>query len=563
MTECVHPVTVHPITKLDYDAVRWSGATWIGRIEEECLDAASRLDLVGGNGFRRARLLVASNRQPRGFIDVPVTDGTVDIAAVRAEVTTLPDIPERAPRPDLPPISVAVCTRDHPDDLRAVLESLAASDYPDFELLVIDNNPTSGLTGPIVADFELCTDTTIRHIEAAGRGLSIARNIAIRSAAHGIVAFTDDDALVDGHWLRNLAYGFARDERVACVCGAVPSAELITPAQQYFDRRVGWASWSEPTLYNLSSPPGDDPLFPMHVARYGTGANFAISKDVALEVGGFDEALGVGSPTGGGEDIDMFVRVLLAGHSLVREPSAVVWHRHRRSVDDLRIQIRGYGAGLGAWIAKLLTQPRTLGMAVRRFGPAIRHLRTVTVVPPADADPDPALDRIRRNELIGVLYGPLALLGARVAGRDAGPLKTPSPKLVRMLDYRRGQMWGEPGNVIAAGQFAVAAVTLGLIGSLGAVRALPTFAVAIAAAAFLFAGPGSLVLSWYSHLPRHVLVPLVPTISVAVCLVTVTALLLAGFYSPVVVLLALTIGTAVVGLGRCGFLAHREQVSLS
>ena len=195
---------------------------------------------------------------------------------------------------------------------------------------------------------------TVRLVDAPGQGLSIARNVALRNAKYNVVAFTDDDVLVDPHWLTNLAYGFGRDERVACVCGMVPSAEVLTPAQSYFDRRVGWARRCDAAVYDLASPPADDSLFPLRVAQFGTGANFAVHRDATLELGGFDEGLGVGSPTGGGEDIDMFVRILLAGHMLVREPAAVVWHRHRRTAPELEVQIQNYGLGLGAWIAKLI-----------------------------------------------------------------------------------------------------------------------------------------------------------------------------------------------------------------
>jgi hypothetical protein len=403
----------------------------------------------------------------------------------------------------------------------------------------------------------------IRLAEAPGRGLSIARNVGITNAANGIVAFTDDDVVVDANWLNNLAYGFARDERVGCVCGMVPSAEVSTPAQSYFDRRVGWAHGCEPAVYDLASPPQDDPLFPMRVAQFGTGANFALRKDVLIGVGGFDEGLGIGSPAGGGEDIDLFVRVLLAGHVLVREPSAVVWHRHRRTTPELEIQVTNYGIGLGAWISKLVVRPRTLLMVLRRLRPAIRHLSGVTVVDQEDPiGTDPILDALYRRELQGVLDGPLKLLRSRLEGRRAAPL-TRRSRMMAALDRRCGQMWGDPGNDIVAGRLCVLALVLGLIGGLGAVRALPTAALVIAVGAFVLAGPGSLAMSWYTKLPLYVLSPLLPAVSVAICLLVVSGLLMFGFYAPVVTLLGLTAVTAAGGLLRYAYLLRRRSVRTS
>ncbi|MBS1691342.1 MAG: glycosyltransferase [Actinobacteria bacterium] len=547
-----------PITSADTDLEIWAGATWIGQVDEADLDGG-RIRLIGGEKFTRARLLVWWEGQPRGFVEAEVTNGVVDGAELLARIAELPPVEPRAPLREFPPISVVVCTRDRPDHLRDMLEHLSQLVYPNVEFIVVDNNPRSGLTPPVVEEF---ADIPIRVIEAAGQGLSIARNVALKNASHDIVAFTDDDVLVDPAWLTNLAHRFVADERLACVCGMVPSAELVTPAQSYFDRRVGWARRCDPATYDLAEPPEDDRLFPLRVAQFGTGANFAVRRDAVVEMGGFDEGLGIGSPTGGGEDIDLFVRVLLAGWRLGREPSAVVWHRHRRTAAELELQIHNYGLGLGGWIAKLLTRPQTLGMVVRRLAPGIRHLRGITVVDQSDTvDNEPALEGLYKRELRGVLEGPVAMTRARLSGREAAPLRTRSSKLMRALDFRRDQMWGDPGNTILAGRLAMTAVVLGLIGSAGAVRFLPSFVLFFAVGAFMLAGPGSLLLSWYTHLPRYALVPLIPVTSVAVCIIVMTGLLMIDIYSPVAALLGMTSVTIVGGLFRCSYLPQPGEVT--
>jgi hypothetical protein len=91
------------------------------------------------------------------------------------------------------------------------------------------------------------------------------------------------------------------------------------------------------------------------MGQLGTGANLAVHRRTALRVGGFDPALDVGTPTNGGGDLDMLYRVLRAGHTVAYEPAAVVWHRHRTSVEELARQLDGHGAGQ---VAHLLAASR-------------------------------------------------------------------------------------------------------------------------------------------------------------------------------------------------------------
>jgi hypothetical protein len=174
-------------------------------------------------------------------------------------------------------------------------------------------------------------------------------------------------------------------------------------------------------VFSLSSVRRSEPLFPFQVGMFGTGANFALRREVVVALGGFDEALGVGSRVGGGEDIDMFVRVLLAGHQLVYEPAALVWHRHRADLESLTLQMNDYGRGLGAWITKLATNPRTLPMVARRVVPALRHLRRVTK-PQTQALSPSRQGSMSRIERRAVLDGPLALARARLSGAMSRPL---------------------------------------------------------------------------------------------------------------------------------------------
>ena len=405
----------------------WDGAVWIGSVDVASLDRSPRYRLHNAVGYKKARLLVRRDHEVLGFVELAVDEGHVDASvldhAVR-QLTCEPSVSVRRPvRPE--PITVVLCTRDRVEMLKAALASILDLDYPDLAVIVVDNAARTDATREFVGSLQ---DPRLDLVVEPLPGLSRARNAGLRAARTDIVAFTDDDVVVDRHWLTGLADGFRRGSAVACVCGIVPSGEVRTPAQAYFDQRVGWARSCSPRVYQQDSPPADVPLFPFQVGVYGTGANFAVRRRAMFELGGFDEALGAGSPTCGGEDLDMFFRVLRAGWQLAYEPSAVVWHRHRDDAAALAVQARGYGLGLGAWMTKIALDPPTAWLAFRtaisnaaNFIRFTYRLSKVATPPTALAAELPS--RIGVIELASILKGPLAYWAARRQGRRAAPLR--------------------------------------------------------------------------------------------------------------------------------------------
>ncbi|MDZ4268339.1 MAG: glycosyltransferase [Mycobacterium sp.] len=401
----------------------WPHARWIGMLdlEESVPDVGLKVEFVArhAEAYRDARVLVRCQRQPIAFVDAPIVDGRVLMRVPHSDECYRPAEPAV-----LPPISVVVCTRDRPDQLADALQSILSLDYPHYEVVVVDNAARTDATAKVV---ERINDPRVRRVAEPVPGLSTARNTGLRVACHALVAFTDDDVVVDRHWLDGIVGGFARSPRVSCVSGLVPSGELRTAAQAYFDKRVSWAVSLRPRLYDVSEPPPDQPLFPFQIGRFGTGANFAVKRDRVLELGGFDEALGAGTAAQGGEDLDLFFRVLTAGDLLATEPSAIVWHRHRSDNEALLCQARGYGLGLGAWLTKVGLDPAhrrlafkvmwrlVAGMVRRPFGSSLRTdvgygaiLTSLTLVRPD------VPTSVGRTEVLAVLGGPRALwLGRR------------------------------------------------------------------------------------------------------------------------------------------------------
>jgi GT2 family glycosyltransferase len=253
---------------------------------------------------------------------------------------------EPAQGSESPFVSVVVCTRDRPDSLMVTLRTLAALQYRPFEIVVVDNAPSSDAT-KLATEAEFGGDSRVRYVREPRPGLSYARNRGLAEAAADVVAFTDDDVRVDPWWLNGLVRGFDAASDVACVTGFVATAEIGNVAQLYFDLRVDWGTLFDRRIFDLKENRHASPLYP-YVSGLGVGGNSAVSRRVLKEIGGFDEALGAGTPSGGGEDLEMFTRVVLSGHRIVYEPSAIVWHYHRADLKALAKQMRAYGTGCTA-----------------------------------------------------------------------------------------------------------------------------------------------------------------------------------------------------------------------
>jgi glycosyltransferase involved in cell wall biosynthesis len=401
----------------------WIAATWVGMLDLPAV-LGDMIELSGGAGYTNARFLVRSAMRPVAFVESAVRDGYVDGVALARDVARWNDASAADTGGLLalndgptPQVSVVICTRNRTASLRGAVESVLKSEYPDFDVIVVDNASSDDETRRYVTSLD---DPRVRVVTESMPGLAVARNTGLREATGDIVAFTDDDVVVDRFWLRWIASAFDAGPSIGCVTGVVPSGELRTPTQSYFEQQVHWSSHLDRAVYDIERPPPGHPMFPFQIGLYGTGASFALRRSVAVATGGFDEALGAGSPTGGGEDIDMFVRVLMGGWRLVYEPAAIVWHRHRADVDALHSQAYGYGLGLGAWLGKVACDRKMLPAAARRALHAARHLRTLTRSPEVQGFEPPTT--LRRSQLLGLVKGPLALAAARRQGRRPEPL---------------------------------------------------------------------------------------------------------------------------------------------
>ncbi|GIE17003.1 hypothetical protein Ahu01nite_001050 [Winogradskya humida] len=264
-------------------------------------------------------------------------------------------------------VSVIVCTRDRGEMLQDCVGRLAEISYPRVEFIIVDNAPSDESTERLVSRLAL-TDPRFRYVLEPRPGLSRARNAGLAAARGRYVAYTDDDVSVDPRWVHGVLRGFSRRPDVVCVTGLVCTASISNDSEAYFDARTSsWSSRCAPALFDLRDRSGHGALYPYSAGIFGTGASFAFDRDSLRALGGFDEALGAGTDTKGGEDLDVFVRVLTGGGAIAYEPAALVWHHHRADQDSLRKQMFGYGAGLAAFLTKLLAQRSTRSQILLRL----------------------------------------------------------------------------------------------------------------------------------------------------------------------------------------------------
>lgn len=374
--------------------------------------------------------------------------------------------PERA-APDVgnPDVSVVLCTDGRGPHLAeailAVLDDGNGSPATALELVVVDNSTDGDLHARARISDIAAGDARMRIVRAPVRGLSRARNVGIAAARGGIIAFTDDDTIVDPGWAAEIAAGFrdgdGRDDpSIWCVTGRTTAHDLDTDVHRWFEEAISFdkgpipmlwderggtaqplSGGAEPSSGTLIRPP----LYPWPAGCFGSGNNMAFRSSAFRRVGGFAEELGAGRVTRGGEDLDMFRLIILAGGKIAYRPSAAARHHHRDSLAALRGQMFGYGAGMAAALARCAwDDPRHAARIIRGIPEGLRMLvdmrtgadrspseltpaehtpaeQTPAELNPADRTPEhvgyPA--SLLRTELRGYLLGAPLLLAARAA----------------------------------------------------------------------------------------------------------------------------------------------------
>lgn len=382
-------------------------------VDLDLLNLPSELRDLGA--YEGVLVLIRLAGRPIGQVRLPLRDGRVDRFTLREALfrasgqmpwqawVDLYLAPLAPPPASLPSATIVICTRNRAADLVHCLTSLQTLPDDGQQILVVDNAPSDTSTRDVVAQFP-----AVRYVREDRAGLAAARNRALREARSEIVAFTDDDAVVEPDWLRCLLRNFA-DPLVLGVAGLTMPLELETPAQEWFERFVPFGRGFERRVFDFTN---HDPLQPNPV---GSGVSLAFRRSVLQAIGPFDEAFGPGTPSKSGADSELLSRILQAGYRLVYDPAALNWHRHRREWPGLLNRMHDYGTGRGSrWTRELLVN-HEFGVVLLASRWLVRRLlRYLVEALRAPGTPLPALIGV---DLRGLLRGPAAYLAARKAQR--------------------------------------------------------------------------------------------------------------------------------------------------
>lgn len=333
-------------------------------------------------------------------------------------------------RPGLPAqisVSIVVGTRDRPEELRRCLGCLIAQETPRrVEVIIVDNNPASGLTAPVAERFP-----GVRLLREERQGVARARNRGILAADGEIIVTVDDDVTMPRDWLEQLLAPFCRTDCVA-VTGNVLPLETESAAARLFEAYGGLGRGTEPVEFNREWFDGFR-LRAVPTWQLGGTANAAFRRAIFKDprVGLMNELLGPGTPTGVGEDTYLFYRVLKAGGTILYEPAAYVWHSHRRELVALHRQIYNYSKGHVAYHLVTLIEDHDFRALVRLMaGLPLTHLRRILgriLLGPRER----ALLRVSLIEVAGNLAGPWSLWRSSQEDRRA---QKSSPRAKQLVD---------------------------------------------------------------------------------------------------------------------------------
>lgn len=237
---------------------------------------------------------------------------------------------ERVPLGRYPRVSVIVCSYNGAKTLRDCLEALDRVDYPDYEIVFVDDGSTDD-TQEVVAAWEKARDGRLlgwknrpdfQNIRQKNMGLSYARNAGAGAATGEILAYTDSDCMADTDWLYYLVGTLLSGDYAG-----VGGPNISPPAQDWIQACVA-AAPGGPSHVLLTDV----------VAEHIPGCNMAFHRWAFDSVGGFDPDY-----RKAGDDVDFCWRLQQSGQVIAFSPAAVVWHYRRFTLGAFRKQQQGYG----------------------------------------------------------------------------------------------------------------------------------------------------------------------------------------------------------------------------
>lgn len=215
-----------------------------------------------------------------------------------------------------PFVSVIICSYNGGRTLGACLDSLGKLNYPDYEIVLVDDGSTDD-TRDIAEQFP-----HVRYIYQENHGLSHARNTGAAAAKGEVFAYTDSDCMADVDWLYYLIGTLVSGDYAG-----VGGPNVTPPAQNWIQACVA-AAPGGPSHVLLTDT----------IAEHIPGCNMAFYRWAFENIGGFDPEYHKA-----GDDVDFCWRLQQAGCVIAFSPTALVWHHRRFTLRAFLKQQDGYG----------------------------------------------------------------------------------------------------------------------------------------------------------------------------------------------------------------------------
>jgi glycosyltransferase involved in cell wall biosynthesis len=209
-------------------------------------------------------------------------------------------------------ISVLIASRNRPKQLDRCLRSLAKCKHKNFEIILVDQG-NSDITKNILSKFPFLA---ITHLQCTYGGKGAALNKGLKSTRGTIIAFTDDDCVVDKYWLSRIERYFHAHPDIAGLFG-----KTLPYKSQLHKGLVCRTVFTKNIPFTTRNP------YIIHYKKLGIGNNMIFRRSVINKIGGFKEWLGVGSVSqAGGIEGEFIYRALKNKCTLAYEPTIIVYH---------------------------------------------------------------------------------------------------------------------------------------------------------------------------------------------------------------------------------------------
>ncbi len=219
-------------------------------------------------------------------------------------------------------ISVIICTYNRDKYIYGVLQSIALNDYPKskYEIVLVNNNSTDNTEAEVARFTSDYPDVQLRTFVETNQGLSYARNRGIKESEGNILIYVDDDATVNKEYLSGYAAFFEANPDISAAGGPIiPDYEE--------GEEPDWMTYFIKRLLTAYLYFGDKERdFPG--GNYPGGGNAAYRKEVFEKVGLYNVELGrSGGNLGGGEEKDIFNKMIAAGMKFKYIPQSILYHK--------------------------------------------------------------------------------------------------------------------------------------------------------------------------------------------------------------------------------------------